>query len=166
MVHIRQSKYNNGPEQVVEYLGRYTHKVAISNHRLLDVSEAGVRFRWRDYRDNLQKIMPLDGIEFLRRFCQHILPKGFVRIRHFGLLSTARRKQLRELQGAFGIMVIEKPIKKDWKQVCTEHLHYDPDLCPCCGKGKMVTIETFKAGRAPPVLHANIISAYKKGGTL
>ena len=80
-----------GPEHVIEYLGRYTHKVAIGNHRLLNVDETGVRFSWRDYRDNKEKVMPLEGAEFLRRFCMHILPKRFVRIRHYGLLSTARR---------------------------------------------------------------------------
>jgi hypothetical protein len=70
-----------GAEQVIEYLGRYTHKVAIGNHRLLNVDETGVRFSWRDYRDNKEKVMPLEGAEFLRRFCMHILPKRFVRIR-------------------------------------------------------------------------------------
>lgn len=64
-----------GPEQVIEYLGRYTHKVAIGNHRLLKVDETGVRFRWRDYRDNKEKMMTLPGVEFLRRFSQHILPR-------------------------------------------------------------------------------------------
>lgn len=95
----------SGAEQVLEYLGRYTHKVAISNHRLLNIDHRGVTFRWRDYRDNKEKTMPLSGAEFLRRFCQHILPKGFVRIRHYGLLSTTCRKQLREIQQDFGINV-------------------------------------------------------------
>ena len=141
-----------GPEQVVEYLGRYTHKVAISNHRLLNIDESGVRFRYRDYRDNQQKEMTLEGPEFLRRFCQHILPKRFVRIRHYGLLSTAKRPELRELQKAFGIYVPLVKEKKDWKQICREHLQYDPDKCPCCGTGKMVTVEMFLAGRSPPYL--------------
>lgn len=141
-----------GPEQVVEYLGRYTHKVAISNHRLITIDESGVRFRYRDYRDDKQKEMTLDGAEFLRRFCQHILPKGFVRIRHYGLLSTAKRPELRELQQTFGICVPLVKEKKDWKRVCREHLKYDPDSCPCCGKGKMVTLGMFFAGRSPPNL--------------
>jgi len=104
-----------GPEQVVEYLGRYTHKVAISNHRLLNLDESGVRFRYRDYRDDRQKEMTLDGAEFLRRFCQHILPKRFVRIRDYGLLSTAKRPELRKLQRAFGIYVPLVKEKKDRK---------------------------------------------------
>ena len=111
-----------GPEQVIEYLGRYAHKVAISNHRLLNVDETGVRFSWFDYHDKKEKVMPLVGAEFLRRFCMHILPKRFVRIRHYGLLSTARREELRELEKAFGINVPEVREKKNWKEVCREHL--------------------------------------------
>jgi hypothetical protein len=139
-----------GPDQVVEYLGRYTHKVAISNHRITDISETGVSFRWRDYRDhNKEKIMRLSGPEFLRRFSLHILPRGFVRIRHYGLLSTTKRNLLRHIQCSQGIVV---PIaaKKNWKEISREHLHYDPDLCPHCGKGKMITIERFLPGRSPP----------------
>jgi len=146
-----------GPEQVVEYLGRYTHKVAISNHRILNIDDQGVLFRYIDYRDNKQKTMLLQGPEFLRRFCQHILPRGFVRIRHYGLLSTARRKQLTQLQLAFGIVVPEKKERKNWKEICRQHLNYNPDLCPCCGKGNMVTIEIFSRGRPPP--HLLLISS-------
>jgi hypothetical protein len=143
-----------GPEQVIEYLGRYTHKIAISNHRLLNVDETGVRFTWRDYRDNKVKVMSLEGAEFLRRFCQHILPRRFVRIRHYGLLSTARRDQLRELQQAFGITVQKIREKKHWKDVCLEHLNYNPDICPHCYRGHMVTIEMFFGSRPPPLLTA------------
>ncbi len=146
-----------GPDQVVEYLGRYTHKVAITNHRLLNINSSGVTFRWRDYRDNKEKILSLNGVEFLRRFCQHILPKGFVRIRHYGILSTSRRPMLHELQEAFGILVPRIKEKKDWKQICREHLNYNPDLCPCCGKGAMITIDVFQAGRPPPVQSFEIL---------
>ena len=146
------------PAQVVEYLGRYTHKVAIGNHRLLNIGESGVTFRWRDYRDNKEKIMTLEGTEFLRRFCRHILPKGFVRIRHYGILSATRRPLLRELQQAFGIVVPVVKEKKDWKQICREHLNYNPDLCPACGKGTMVTIDVFQPGRPPPVPSFEILN--------
>ena len=139
-----------GPEQVVEYLGRYTHKVAISNHRLVSVDETGVRFTYRDYRDDRIKQMKLTGVEFLRRFSQHILPKGFVRIRHYGLLSSSKRPQLKQLQMALGIQVPEKREKKNWKQLCREHLGFDPDLCPVCGQGKMVVIQWLDAVRGPP----------------
>jgi hypothetical protein len=140
-----------GPDQVVEYLGRYTHKTAISNHRILSIDDAGVRFKYRDYRDNKQKQMTLSGVEFLRRFCQHILPRGFVRIRHFGLLAAKNRPQLRELQLNQGMVVSLIRKKKDWKQLSREHLGYDPDLCPHCKKGKMVTIERFDPVRGPPI---------------
>ena len=140
-----------GPEQVVEYLGRYTHKTAISNHRILLIDDTGVRFKYRDYRDNKQKQMHLAGVEFLRRFCLHILPKGFVRIRHFGLLAAKNRPQLRQLQIDQGMEVNQDSKKKNWKQICREHLRYDPDLCPHCKKGKMVTIERFDPARGPPV---------------
>jgi hypothetical protein len=84
-----------GPEHVLQYLARYTHRVAISNHRLLDVSDSHVTFRWKDYaHDSQQRTMTLTGEEFLRRFVQHVLPKGFPRIRYFGWLANRRRSQL------------------------------------------------------------------------
>ena len=151
-----------GPEHVIEYLGRYTHKVAIGNHRLLNVDETGVTFSWRDYRDDEEKVMTLEAAEFLRRFCMHILPKRFVRIRHYGLLSTARRQDLRELQQAFGIITPKVREKKNWKEVCRQHLNYDPDICPQCGKGHMSTIEMFFGARPPPLPLAASIEYFEK----
>jgi hypothetical protein len=149
-----------GPDQVVEYLGRYAHKTAISNPRLMSIDDQGVRFKYKDYRDNKQKQMTLSGTEFLRRFCQHILPRGFVRIRHFGLLAAKNRPQLRELQLNQGMVVSLIREAKDWKQVCREHLSYDPDLCPHCKKGKMITVERLDPARGPPVEVA--LKRYKK----
>ena len=84
-----------GPEHVLQYLARYTHRVAISNHRLLDVSDSHVTFRWKDYaHHSRQRTLTLTGEEFLRRFVQHVLPKGFPRIRYFGWLANRRRSQL------------------------------------------------------------------------
>jgi hypothetical protein len=81
-----------GPEHVLAYLGRYTHRVALSNDRLVDLADGRVRFRWRDYADGDRvKLMELDLDEFLRRFLLHVVPDGFVRIRHFGLLANRRR---------------------------------------------------------------------------
>ena len=78
-----------GPEQVLRYLGRYTHRIAISNARLVSLTDGVVRFRWKDYADRGRpKIMALSVDEFLRRFLLHVLPRGFVRIRHFGLLAN------------------------------------------------------------------------------
>jgi hypothetical protein len=141
-----------GPASVVEYLGRYTHKVAMGNHRLMNINGEGVIFRWRDYRDNKEKFMLLTGTEFLRRFSQHILPRGFVRIRHYGLLSATKRKLLRRVQQSFGITVSPVTEKKHWKEICRQHLDYDPDLCPLCRKGKMITIERILPGRSPPLV--------------
>jgi hypothetical protein len=84
-----------GPEHVLQYLARYTHRVAISNHRLVAVSDSHVTFRWKDYaHHSRQRTMTLTGEEFLRRFVQHVLPKGFPRIRYFGWLANRRRREL------------------------------------------------------------------------
>jgi hypothetical protein len=87
-----------GPQHVLQYLARYTHRVAISNHRILSVTESEVRFRWKDYADhNKKRTMTLTGEEFLRRFLQHVLPKGFPRIRYFGCLANRKRGPLLQL---------------------------------------------------------------------
>ena len=84
-----------GPEHVLHYLARYTHRVAISNHRLLSVSASEVRFRWKDYaHGSKQRTMTLASEEFLRRFVQHVLPRGFPRIRYFGFLANRRRARM------------------------------------------------------------------------
>ena len=93
-----------GPAQVLDYVGRYTHRVAISNNRLVSIDDGKVRFRWKDYRDaNRQKTMTLPADEFIRRFLIHVLPDGFHRIRYFGFLGNCHRKQklarCRELLG-------------------------------------------------------------------
>jgi hypothetical protein len=115
------------------------------------VDNENVRFSWKDYRDNeRKKVMQLKGEEFLRRFCLHILPKRFVRIRHFGILSSTRRKELRDIQRLFGLNPPEKRIKKEWKQLCIERLNYNPDECPVC-KGRMITIKILLPDfRGPP----------------
>jgi Putative transposase len=82
-----------GPEHVIQYLARYTHRVAIANGRLLEMRDGQVTFRWRDSADgNQQKLMTLDAVEFIRRFLLHVLPSGFVKIRHFGFLANRNRR--------------------------------------------------------------------------
>jgi len=89
-----------GPQQVIEYLGRYTHRVAISNHRFVKLENDRITFRYKDYRDNNRpKLLTFDVVELLRRFCHHILPRRFVRIRHYGILSSRRKPELYKLQG-------------------------------------------------------------------
>ena len=85
-----------GPQQVLDYVGRYTHRVAISNNRLIDIDNGQVQFHWKDYRDDSQiKVMDLEANEFIRRFLLHVLPEGFQRIRYYGFLANRdRRKKL------------------------------------------------------------------------
>ena len=138
-----------GTKQVIEYLGRYTHKVAISNHRIKSVDNGQVTFGWKDYRHgDVQKQMTLEATEFLRRFCQHILPFRFVKIRHYGILSSRNKLKLRDVQFGMGIVVEKKP-KPTWQEVCKQKLNFDPELCPHCKVGHFQTVSTWSA-RAPP----------------
>jgi hypothetical protein len=129
-----------GPKQVIAYLGRYTHKIAISNHRLQQVGHGRVRFSYKDYRRQGRKSsMELKELEFVRRFAQHILPKGFVRIRHYGFLSsTAKGKRLPVLRSHLGV---NAP-----KAVVAQSMHR---RCPSCKKGKLIILQSFDS-RGPP----------------
>ena len=93
------------PSQILDYLGRYTHRVAIANGRLLDCQDGRVSFRWKDYRaQNKSKAMTLDADEFMRRFLMHVLPKGFRRIRHFGFLANSCcRRKLGRIRAALAV---------------------------------------------------------------
>ena len=138
-----------GPEAVLAYLARYTHRVAISNSRITSFNDDGVTFRYKDYRRggaDRQQVMTLSPDEFIRRFLLHVLPRGFHRIRHYGLLAGATRKA--HLEHARRLLAVAPPAKDD-----TSVDPPDPrPLCPCCG-GHMVIIETFERShqpRAPP----------------
>jgi hypothetical protein len=147
VVYAKQPFY--GPKQVIDYLGRYTHKVAISNHRIISIEDGKVSFLWRDYRKGYQqKEMTLEATEFLRRFCQHILPYRFTKIRHYGILSNRNKNKLREIQFLMGI-IVDKKEKKSWQEISKEKLKFDPVACPHCGVGHFVTISSWN-GRAPP----------------
>ena len=138
-----------GPAQVIEYLGRYSHKIAISNHRLKNISDSKVSFTYKDYADgSKQKLMTLEADEFLRRFCLHILPHGYMKIRHYGFLASRVKPKLRTHQMMVGIIVAKQP-KADWKEICKAKLNFDVDACPCCKTGKMIRILSFEAN-APP----------------
>lgn len=133
-----------GPRQVIEYLGRYTHKVAISNHRIKAVTAEQVTFSYKDYRHGGQKgEMNLHPKEFVRRFAQHILPLRFVRIRHYGILSsTWKRGKLQALQAQTGIAITppKEPVKTHLRR------------CPCCKTGTLMSILHFSGERGPPML--------------
>ena len=129
-----------GPSQVVEYLGRYTHKIAISNHRILSIENNSVTFSAKDYRHG-GKTHPvtLTDNEFIRRFAMHILPKGFTRIRHYGILSSSiKNKVIPSLQKQLGLPKLREK----------QPIVHRP--CPKCKTGQLTTIFTFN-GRAPPV---------------
>ena len=139
-----------GPEHVLQYLGRYTHRVAISNHRLVSCADQQVTFRWRDSaRNNEQKLMTLSLDEFLRRFLLHVLPKGFVRIRNFGFLANRRRATLLPL--CFHLLGSAQPTQ----ELSIDHDANDLRRCPECG-GPMMVIERLTAAeiqlRSPPAL--------------
>ena len=134
-----------GPKQVLDYLGRYTHRVAIANSRLLDCENGRVRFRWKDYRArDKSKVMTLDAGEFIRRFLLHVLPDGFRRIRHFGFLANARRTiKLARVRAALDV---PEPTTKvapvDYRERYALLTGRSLDVCPCCG-GQMVEIATL-----------------------
>jgi hypothetical protein len=138
-------------EQLFEYLGRYTHKVAISNHRIIEFNEGKVTFRWRDYKDdNRIKLMTLDVFEFIRRFLLHILPAGFVKIRHYGILSNrnkgAKFKKCREYLG-LTINSVKPKVKLSWEELLFQLTGVNPRNCPVCKQGKMVTHEILNANK-------------------
>ena len=138
-----------GPKQVIEYLGRYTHKIALSNHRITSITDHAVTFRYKDYRDESKnKVMSLTAQEFIRRFSLHILPKGFPRIRHYGILSSKRKQKILPMIHEQLNSLYQKADKKDWKQISSD-LGYNPDCCPVCKKQTMVTILCFDR-RGPP----------------
>jgi Putative transposase/Transposase zinc-binding domain len=139
-----------GPEYVLQYLGRYTHRVAISNHRLISFADGKVTFRWRDSaHHNEQKLMALSLDEFLRRFLLHLLPKGFVRIRNFGFLANRRRATLLPL--CFHLLGSAPQAEQD---TAGSKASSDLWLCPKCG-GPMMVIQRLTAAeiqlRSPPL---------------
>ena len=147
-----------GPEAVLAYLSRYTHRVAISNSRLISLDERGVTFRCKDYRRNgteRYQVMTLNAGEFIRRFLLHVLPKGFHRIRHYGLLASAGRKA--NLMRARALLTVPEP-EADRGGTDNADTAAPTDTrprCPCCG-GRMIVLETFARGhpaRAPPWTH-------------
>ena len=141
-----------GPLQVLDYLGRYTHRVALSNQRLLDVKDGEVTFQWKDYRAKgreKSRVMTLAGDEFIRRFLIHVLPRGFQRIRFFGLLSNRNRKaqlaQCRLLLSAPVLSLLPDP--EDYRSVRRPLTEQTIRCCPSCGKGEMIRVLTLAPAR-------------------
>jgi len=133
------------PRAVLAYLSRYTHRVAISNRRLIAVDEHSVTFRWKDYRADRrdrQKVMTLATGEFIRRFLIHVLPQGFHRIRHYGLFASATRAD--NIAQARELLAVSKPEG----QPTGAAVDHSKSTCPCCG-GRMIIIEVFERGATP-----------------
>lgn len=146
----------NSPEHVLEYLGRYTHRVAISNNRIVKFEDGLVTFKWRDYKDNnKQKLMTVTAEEFIRRFLMHILPSKFVKIRHYGILSNRNRNsKLKLCKGLTGMVFKKKSIslsKQSAAEIFKTLTGIDFNKCPHCKKGTMITTQTiYPKSSSPP----------------
>jgi hypothetical protein len=153
-----------GPNAVLAYLSRYTHRIAIANSRLVAFDGERVTFKWKDYRAKLDaryKLMTLDVDEFIRRFLIHVLPDGFHRIRHYGLLANANRAD--NIALARRLLGVPDPAPPSAQSDPTDGGHEDeePNICPCCG-GRMIIIETFEPGCQPrlwPILPIGLDSS-------
>jgi len=135
----------DGVQGVLQYLGRYTHRIAISNNRILNIRNDEVSLLWRDYADqNRQKIMTLKADEFIRRFLLHVLPSRYVRIRHCGLLANRKRKDTialcRKILGEGKTVTKQDTRKETWQQQLLRICGIDVTLCPVCQKGRMCRI--------------------------
>ena len=139
-----------GPESVLSYLSRYTHRIAISNRRLVSADQHQVAFRYKDYRaghTDRWKTMRLAPHEFIRRFLSHVLPKGFHRIRHYGLLANGNRTA--NIARARELLAVPAPVTEpETRATSTDEPKVLRSPCPCCG-GRMIVIETFEAGSRP-----------------
>ena len=137
--HVYIKKTFRGAGQVISYLGRYTHRVAISNSRILKLGSTGVSFRWKDYRNGTTKVMEVATGEFVRRFLQHILPGRFYKIRYYGILASAASAKLAK---CFSLLNLPRPFSPyhglTTYEVLEEILGKDSFVCECCKEGKMV----------------------------
>lgn len=132
--------------KVLHYLGRYTHRIAISNHRIKMLKDDKVSFRWKDYADNNKpKLMTLQVHEFIRRFLLHVLPSGFFKIRYYGLLSSRNKRSnieiCRKLLGVITEFI--NKTKQTWQELLFEYTGIDVDVCPVCKKGRMKLIKVL-----------------------
>jgi Putative transposase/Transposase zinc-binding domain len=146
-----------GPQQVVDYVGRYTHRVAISNHRIVDIEDGQVKFNWRDYRDNnQQKTMTLSADEFIARFLLHVLPSGFHRIRYYGFLANAHRKEkLEHCRQLLGMIPPSQcpsvpATPEDYRDRFERLTGHSLRECPVCHRGHMIPVTILAKVRSSP----------------
>ena len=151
VVYAKESFAN--PDAVIKYLGQYTHRIAISNTRIQSVSTDSVEFAYKDYADgNTRKTMSLPIVEFIRRFCLHILPKGFMRIRSFGLLANRKKKEWLKLCRRLLNVRCEQGDKEKvpWYELFKKLSGFDPRMCPSCRKGMLKLFDVIKPVVKPP----------------
>jgi Putative transposase/Transposase zinc-binding domain len=136
-----------GPERVLDYLGRYTHRIAISNNRLIELKDGKVTFAYKDYKhEQRQKVMTLSADEFLRRFLMHVLPDGFQRIRHYGLLGNRHRTEnLARCRELLGVVAPTAEPQRDYRERYRQLTGEDPLRCPQCRIGQMLRIAVLPA---------------------
>jgi hypothetical protein len=133
-----------GPAQVLDYVGRYTHRVAISNSRILDIDDRHVSFQWKDYRDrDRQKVMTLEADEFIRRFLLHVLPEGFQRIRYYGFMANRQRKE--KLEQCRQFLAMPEPLPQpeasgDYRDRVEQLTGVSLRLCPVCRQGILIPV--------------------------
>ena len=140
-----------GPDQVMEYLGRYTHKIAISNHRIVKVSNTHVWFKYQNRKAKTEGIRKVTGVKFIQLFLQHVLPKRFIKIRHYGFLSTRSKKaDLAKIRKA--LKVDNPPVKEELsaRELVIKTYGKDPNLCPKCHQDTMVVVEINRGIRGSP----------------
>jgi len=150
VVHSEASMADS--EHVVRYLGQYTHRIAISNHRIIDINDTHVKFWAKDYRKNEPaKPYSLKGTEFLRRFCQHVMPKGFVRIRRYGIYHHTTKRNLDLSFFSLAQQTSQKleDIAETKHEKIKRITGFDPESCPCCKNGKLVIVYTQPRIRSP-----------------
>jgi len=140
-----------GPKAVIEYLGRYTHKIAITNHRLVAINKGKVSFKYKDYSAaSRSKIMELESSEFIRRFSLHVLPRGFRRMRHYGMLASRNKSiDLNVAKEYFGLERWKKE-KISWEAIAEEKLNIHPNQCAVCKNNTMRAVEAIAPLRGPP----------------
>ena len=149
----------SGVKQVIRYLGQYTHRIAISNQRIKNITNKNVQFYAKDYRDNATiKLVTMQGVEFLRRFLQHILPKGFVRIRKYGIYNATTKRSLDlkffEDKSKFEILIQEKV------SLLANNKTVAPHKCPFCKKGRMIVVQELPRIRSPAGHLPTLLNSY------
>ena len=148
-----------GPQQVVSYVGRYTHRVAISNHRIVDIEGGEVKFTWRDYRDNnRQKTMTLSADQFIGRFLLHVLPSGFHRIRYYGFLANPHRQEkLEQCRQLLGMTPTRESSSdpatlEDYRDRYEKLTGRSLRECPVCHRGHMIPVANLPGANSSPVI--------------